>query len=561
MAPIFRDKFGQVLDPGELRSLSRRYGAEATRAKLTALNRVVDRDLADPVALRAYHDVLLFLLAYPDNEELHRRAFREIRRIAAVVRAAGPRLAEDLKESGLAHSQVVRTFSRDLTRWLRDRFGSAVAIEWSGDSAESELDEALPLLLAVAERDCLLRGDPARLVIRTAGGRGDELKWLLDRVERLSHESGLIDLLWDRFAIPISWRLTSPQASVTFARFPPRPLHTFGQGLDRVVEGVPPVRRTKRLPTPQAESVIDTCRVALAVRGRETDPITAANPGEVYLFRLDRGLDVAIIGMLPGRRLPIESYFGFMAARNRVPMAYGGGWTFFDRCEIGINVFEEFRGGESLHTLSRIVGVYRTLFRPRILTVAPGQIGAGNTEAILSGAYWAYDRLGFRPTDDSLAALANRERARRRSSDSYRSSASVLHRLSRSSLRLRLDDTAAIDPLEVHEVAQIATRWVAGRHQGSLQRASSAAVRRALRALQVTDYMSWPAAQRRAFDDLSLLVAPIPDLARWGEPDKRQLVAAMRAKGGRQERRYARTLQEHRRLYEAWRTLARSKAR
>ena len=37
---------------------------------------------------------------------------------------------------------------------------------------------------------------------------------------------------------------------------------------------------------------------------------------------LGRGLDVALFGLLPDRRLPLESFFGYIAARNRVPLAY-----------------------------------------------------------------------------------------------------------------------------------------------------------------------------------------------------------------------------------------------
>ena len=55
----------------------------------------------------------------------------------------------------------------------------------------------------------------------------------------------------------------------------------------------------------------------------ETDPITYANPREVTLVRLERGIDIALFGSVPERRLPIESFFGFVIAKNRVPIGYG----------------------------------------------------------------------------------------------------------------------------------------------------------------------------------------------------------------------------------------------
>lgn len=541
-----------------LKELSHKFGHEAAKAKSAALSGVVEPDLEKPSILVAYHDILLFMLAYPDNEETYRAAARELRRSASIARrlvAAGS--GEELRETGIAHTEVVETYSRDIARWLSARFGESVAIDWRNESAGPGLDEAMPLLLAPVERDGLLTGQTTRRVIHQAGGKTNELRWILDRVDRLADDPGLVDQAWDRIALPLRWVLRSPNASITFARFTPRPVHFFRDGLERPrsLEEYPLPGMSARLTVRDAEPIIDTCKAVLAVRGRETDPVTVANPSETYLYRLDRGLDIAVIGMLPGRRLPIESYFGFVAARNRIPIAYGGGWVFFDRCEIGINVFDAFRGGESIHTLAHVIGVYRSLFRPGFITVAPGQIGAGNEEAIASGAYWAYDRLGFRPTDASLARLADRERARRKSSASYRSPAAILRRLARSGLILRLSGEVD-DPLELEALAQVATDWVGQHHSGNLERAKRAALNRVIKALGVTDLHRWPLRKRQSFEQLSLLIAPIHDMARWPNRDKKSLVAVIRAKGGQQERSYALGLQRHRRLYEAWMRLA-----
>jgi hypothetical protein len=446
-----------------------------------------------------------------------------------------------------------------MARWLNTRFGAHVAIGWRDESAGPGLDEAMPLLLAPVERDGLLAGQTTRRVVRQAGGRNDELGWLLDRVDGLADDPALNDQAWDRIALPLKWRLRSSQSSITFNRFPPRSLHFFPHRLEtpQSLDDYPPPGPVRRLSVRDAQRIIDTCKAALAVRGRETDPVTVANPGETYLYRLERGLDIAVIGMLPGRRLPIESYFGYVAARNRIPIAYGGGWIFFDRCEIGINVFDTYRGGESVQALARVIGVYRSLFRPRLFTVAANQIGAGNEEAIASGAYWAYDRLGFRPTNGPLASLADRERARRAGSPSYRSSPAILRRLAGSRLVLRLTDDAVTEPLEVDALAQVATRWIGEGHSGSVEKARRAAIDRVVRALGITDRDRWSPQQRRAFEELSLLVAPIRDLARWPDRDKARMVQTMRAKGGLQERTYALALQRQRRLYEAWMNLAR----
>ncbi|NJM51440.1 MAG: hypothetical protein HC843_11690, partial [Sphingomonadales bacterium] len=63
-----------------------------------------------------------------------------------------------------------------------------------------------------------------------------------------------------------------------------------------------------------------------------------------------------------------------------IPVAYGGGWVFGDRCEIGINVFDDFRGGESALLFGQILRVYRHHYRVRRFLVDPFQFGAGNRE-------------------------------------------------------------------------------------------------------------------------------------------------------------------------------------
>jgi hypothetical protein len=523
------------------------------------LTQVTDHDLDVPEVLTGYHDILLFIVAFPDSKEVHRAADDELRRTARIARRFAAEDRERLIGTGIAHSGVRASFSRDLARWLIDRFGNDVTIDWKDDSAGDGLDQAMRLLLAPVERDGLLAGQTTRQVLWQAGGRHDELRWILGRVERLADAPGLLDQMWDGIALPLTWSLRSPNSSTTRTRLPSRRVAYFPGGIHRPrsLNDYELPATVGRLPSREAEPILDVCKAALAARGRETDTVTGSNRLETYFFRLDRGLDVVVIGMLPKLRLPIESYFGFLAARNRIPVAYGGGWVFFDRCEIGINVFEPFRGGESLDTLARVVGVYRRLFRPRFVTVPPNQIGDDNEEAIASGAYWAYDRLGFRPTDPATAALANRERTRRQGSTSYRTSPSVLRRLALSSLVLPLDGATTAQPLEVQSVSEMATRWIGERHAGNVEKASRAAVNRVNRALGVSDRHRWPPNQRRAYEDLSLLIAPIPDLAKWPEPDKKELALAMRAKGGPLERTFALRLQRHRRLYQSWLGLAR----
>jgi hypothetical protein len=54
--------------------------------------------------------------------------------------------------------------------------------------------------------------------------------------------------------------------------------------------------------------------------------------------------------------------------------------------------------------------------------------------------------------------------------------------------------------------------------------------------------------ERQAFEDLSLVLALIPDLAQWTRPEKEKAMQIIRAKSGADESQYARLLQAHAKL-------------
>ena len=67
----------------------------------------------------------------------------------------------------------------------------------------------------------------------------------------------------------------------------------------------------------------------------------------------------------------------------------------------------------------------------RYYVLDPYQIGHGNAEAIASGAFWFYRKLGFRSMDEAARQLTAREERRIAAQPGYRSPAHVLRRLVR----------------------------------------------------------------------------------------------------------------------------------
>lgn len=509
------------------------------------------------------HDALLATVAMPRRAAARRRAERGLHaiagRLAEYARRHGGRTPATLDQSGIAGTTTTATFSLDLARWLAQRHPREVTLEWQGGSLGEVADDLLASLVEPAEWDGFRApGHDVRGWLKVAAGGISPLAWLFERIHHAGRSSPLTDRAFDSLELGINWRLG--RASRTFTRFPPRP--TFWQR-------EPPRRRVdlqallkERLPAPRrldragAERLIAVARDTLAARGRETDPVTYGTQADVTLYHLERGIDVALFGLAPSRRLPLDTYVGFVAARNRVPVAYGGGWAFFGRCDIGVNLFEEFRGGESAVVFGQVLRTYRQRFRVAQFLVEPFQFGADNPEAIRSGAFWFYHRLGFRPTEPALRALASREAARVNERPGHRSSPRTLRRLAGGPLFL---DVGAAEPPahwtpvapDIAELGLAVTRWIGRRFSGDRERAHRWAVRRVARALGVRSTRRWPERERLWFERLALLVAMIPDLGRWPRSDRVALRLALRAKGAARERRFVLLTQALPRLREA----------
>jgi len=294
----------------------------------------------------------------------------------------------------------------------------------------------------------------------------------------------------------------------------------------------------------------------LASLGRETDALAAAEPEGVEYHMLGRGVGIALYTMAPGRRLPLDSHVGFMLFKNSLPVGYGGAWPFLGTAKVGVNVFAPYRGGESAYLFCQVLRVYCQRFGIQHFIAEPSQFGGGNREGLESGAFWFYYRLGFRPVNAALAALAAAEYQRMRDTSGYRAPLPVLRRFTRSDIELRLGPSAPIlAPCDPADLSLAVSAWIAKRFHGSRGKAVAAATRIATQALGGGETSAWPDPERAAFQSYCLILCRIPDLARWPAADRARAIAVARAKGG-SEFRYYDLLRRHARLQAALRELA-----
>ncbi len=190
----------------------------------------------------------------------------------------------------------------------------------------------------------------------------------------------------------------------------------------------PPLSITK-LSRARGEQMLDLARDTSAMRFRELHGFTYGDPSNVYRAELGRGVEVYVSEVLPEHRLPVRTYHAGMFFKNAVPIGYIETLTFRRQMEVGFNLYYTFREGETAWLYGRLLRLFRQLLGVTLFIVDPYQLGLHNEEAIESGAFWFYRKLGFRPTDAAVAKLLATEEKRLQARPNYRTPARILRRL------------------------------------------------------------------------------------------------------------------------------------
>ncbi|HKG21473.1 MAG TPA: hypothetical protein VKC34_06205, partial [Blastocatellia bacterium] len=301
---------------------------------------------------------------------------------------------------------------------------------------------------------------------------------------------------------------------------------------------------------------IDMLREATASRYRELYGITHGDPDGVVQASVGRGVEILLWGLPRDRRLPLRAYHSGFTLKNGVPVDYIEGISLFDRMELGFNLFYTFRDGESAWIYAQVLRVLRRVSGAACFSVDPYQIGFNNDEAIESGAFWFYRKLGFRPTRPDLARITEREERKMGRRPGYKSPAETLRRLSQGNIVYEIPGSARgyWDKFHIRNLALAAERRTAARFDGDSEKLARASMEKVGKALGVAA-SSWRGPCYPAFSNLAPVLALIPDLSRWSEAEKRGVARIIRAKMSADESEYLLLLQKHSRLRDAIREL------
>ncbi len=129
---------------------------------------------------------------------------------------------------------------------------------------------------------------------------------------------------------------------------------------------------------------------------------------------------------------------GFLILSNGVPVGYGGSSILFRQVNTGVNIFDEYRGSEASFLWVQVMRVYHALAGCARFIANSYQFGGENNEALKSGAFWFYYRLGYRPASADVRKLARRENSKVLRNRKYRSDIKTLRKLTSCDMHLTL---------------------------------------------------------------------------------------------------------------------------
>ncbi len=385
-------------------------------------------------SLIRFHEALLFFRAYPPNPQLLFLTdflLGLMPKKIAELRRAGVDLTplEEPEVSGIAGTALSAQFTYDITRWLAEHHPADVEIDWDGYDA-ALLGPLLSRLHPFAKEDLLVEANiPYMDWFRAAKrGSGSDLRWLLSQIDNAE--------LFAQAKIFARWQLCDGTATRTNGRLPGK-RKVFYQKTPLIRRAdvsladelqSPPIT-IEKLSRAEGQKMLDFARETSAMRYRELHGFTYGDPAHVVRANLGRGVEVFVAGVPAENRLPLRAYHAGMFFKNGVPIGYIECLTLFEHMEVGFNLYYTFREGETAWVYARLLHLFRQMLSVTCFAVDPYQIGHHNDEAIESGAFWFYRKLGFRPANTQVAAVLAREESKLRANPAYRTPAGTLRRL------------------------------------------------------------------------------------------------------------------------------------
>jgi hypothetical protein len=537
--------------------LRQRFADLPARETLALLALLGQARFAKPREIKRLHEALLALRAHAGDPRVRARAERLLERFAA--RPDLERHRDALADSGIAGTEIWFRFFEPTARWVIERWPDRVTIDWASFDHAERLATFLPLLGLHAESPAIDEIDrsPRAWIDAMRTSSETDAAFLVRRFTEILPDPFARERLWDELDVPLliapgpggpartTARDTSARAAAVIT--PP------GRGRPDLRDAIRETPRVRAVSPREGRRYVDLARESMITRARDLDAFSWADPRDVRMVEFGDGLAFALMGQNPERRLMFESVYGALTIRSGVPIGYVLTASLFGSAEVAYNVFETFRDADAAAVYGRVLAMTRHVFGADTFMVPPYQLGDGNDEAIASGAWWFYRKLGFRPRAAEARRIERRELARMARRPGHRSSAATLATLATHPLYwsagLRRADVMGRLPLGALGLA--ATRLLAKRFGSARDAGERTLADEALHRAGAGSMSGWTAGERLAWRRWSPLLVQLPGLERWTAAERRALVRVVRAKGGRRESDYVRQFDAHPKLRRA----------
>lgn len=423
----------------QLFTIRNRYGKQPASEKMQLLNTINIRSVKSKTALQSFYTALLFLIAYPDNKAIYGSANRSLNELQAWLQTK-EKLQYSLYNTGITGTTLCAAFSFKMVKWLRQTRPTEIKFN-SFEANDAQIQSILSVVMPKVESEILQDGNAEwKSWLKQLKAPGEDL---LDQFIAIFDSSAIRpevkEELWNTIGINVEIIFASHCClpdSLTQLYYHRSLIRK--QTRQHTNQKYVPIKLT----TKEAEQIIDCGRLILLRKLRELDPISFTSPKLVSYYQLERGISIALTGMVPEHRHPIDSYMGYLVFKNGLPVAYAGSWIFFDSARIGLNVFSDYRGGEAKYIFEQVLQLHAKVYSLKRFTVDPYQVGKENSDGINSGAFWIYYHAGFRPLLKMQEELAAAEQMKIRLNKGYRSSETVLKKLANSRLELVLQKSS-----------------------------------------------------------------------------------------------------------------------
>ncbi|MFY9843480.1 MAG: hypothetical protein ACLPN2_19950 [Terriglobales bacterium] len=544
-----------------------RFGRSDAASIVKLLHRLNAAPFTDSASLIRFHEALLFLRAFPQSAAvLHatEQILKAFHRKVQALQDAGLDMDDfdTFAVSGIAGTRMEDTLTFDVAKWLLNthHMQGKVEIAWENYEPGRELGNTGPRIMPLLEDDASVEADtPWRRWLEAASGKKSSVPaWLLQRFADLPLSPQQKTELYDSLRVPLRWSLGNSLITRTRNWKPvPRifyhrePLISRSQVSLTDELARPPLKLT-RLSRKQGDQIMELIRQVMLVRYRELYGTTLGDARSVVQTEAGRGVTIYLWNLPPDRRLPLRAYVAGLTLKNGVPINYIEAIALCEWMEVGFNTFYTFRGGEAGWIYAQVLRSLCHLMGTTCVSVYPYQLGHDNEEAIDSGAFWFYRKLGFRPGRVDLQRLAEREEARIAANPKYRTPAATLRRLAAGHVFYELPGSKmkAWDSFSTRNIGLRVNRQMAQEFQGSSASIRRESTRSAERIFQVHT-SSWTASERADFSNFALLLALIPDLRSWNHEEKISLLQIIRSKSKADEMVYLHLTQRHQRFREA----------